>query len=79
MILTKEILKHNFGFDVHDMADYWQCELEEFVLVQVKFEVIKGQSLPFILAGKDPVEIEKVQDLQIKYKEIKGVELSWQN
>jgi len=78
MILTKEILKHNFGFEIHDMADFWQCELGEFVIIQPKFEIIKGHSLPFLVAGKDPITITTVLDLQINYKKIKGVELFWQ-
>lgn len=77
MILTKEILKYNLGFEVHDMGDFWQFERGDFVLIQPKNEVIPGIKLPFIMAGKDAQTINDVHELQNLYQDLKGETLTW--
>lgn len=78
VILTKEILKNNLGFSVHDMGDYWQAELGEFVMIQPRFAAIE---LPWILGFKvltpRSIKIQYVHQLQNIYQVIEQKDLIW--
>ncbi len=77
--LTKDILRDNFGFAIHDMGDFWQCEFEEFVLIQPKFQLKPGHEMPFVLGLKTTVpksiSIKEVHHLQNVYYFIEQKEL----
>lgn len=78
--ITKEMLKYNFGFTVTDMGDYWQCELEAFVMIQPKFQFGKFE-MPYIYGYKtfEPksYKFQHVHQLQNVYYFIEQKELIW--
>ena len=43
--LTKEILRDNLGFEISDMGDFWQCQREDFILLQIKLSI---GNMPFM-------------------------------
>lgn len=73
--LTREILRGRLGFEVHDLGDYWQCEKSDFILIQLKLEVIKGREMPFTFVIKSSlkgsVSFKSVHDLQNTYLDLK--------
>ena len=76
--LTKEILRDNLGFDISDMGDFWQCQREDFILIQVK---ISFGTMPymFVLKSsiKESVNFYYVHHLQNTYLDLKGELLQW--
>ncbi len=79
--LTREILKNNLGFEVHDMGDYWQCENEDFVLIQPKFLIMPSIEIDYIFAFKTTIGrsigIKHVHHLQNIYYFTIQKELKW--
>lgn len=81
ILLTKTILRDNLGFEVHDMGDYWQCEKEDFVLIQPKFIIELDAELPFVFGYKTTVSktisFTHLHHLQEVYKVMQQKELVW--
>ncbi len=80
MPLTLEILRDNLGFEVYDMGDFWQCEKEDFVLIQVKLSVGEMPYM-FVLKSsiKESVNFYHVHHLQNTYLDLKGELLEWKS
>lgn len=78
--LTKEILRDNLGFEISDMGDFWQCQKEDFVLIQIKLSI---GSMPymFVLKSsiKESVNFYYVHHLQNTYLDLKGELLLWKS
>lgn len=81
VILTKDILKNNLGFDVHDMGDFWQFERNGFVLIQAKMAMAPEVEMPFTFGFKTTTsktrKFTEVHKLQNFYYEIQEEELEW--
>ena len=77
--ITKENLRDNLGFSIIDMGDFWQCEKEDFILIQVK---LSFGTMPymFVLKSsiKESVNFYHVHHLQNTYLDLKGELLLWQ-
>lgn len=78
--ITKEFLKEQAGFTIHDMGDFWQCEKGQFILYQPKFQIL-GKEAPFVCRfqltiprSKSFTEIHKLQNF---YYETVGEEMLW--
>lgn len=82
MNITKEILKDNLGFTIHDMGDFWQCEKEDFILVQPKLQ-LGAIEMPYIFVLKSSingsVQFKHVHHLQNTYLDLKGELLQWKH
>lgn len=80
--ITKEILKNNLSFDVTDMGDFWQAQKEDFVIVQIKFNLGNVQ-MPWVFminsSIKGSVKFDHVHHLQNTFFDLKGKELKWKN
>lgn len=76
--LTKEILRDNLGFDISDMGDFWQCQKEDFVLIQIKLQ-FGNMPYMFVLKSsiKESVNFYYVHHLQNTYLDLKGELLVW--
>lgn len=85
VIITREVLRDNLGFSVHDLGDFWQCEKEDFVLIQPKFQLAPGREMPFIFGYKSntsepkTVSFTEVHHLQNFYFYFQQKELIWEN
>ena len=81
ILITKEILRDKFEFAIHDLGDFWQCELDDFVLIQAKFQFTKGVEMPFVMRLKTTVpksiSFTEVHHLQNVYYFIQKTELVW--
>lgn len=79
--LTREKLKQ-FGFEITDLGDFWQCQKEDFILIQLKLSIIPGKELPFTFVLKSSIEevlnISTVHHLQNLYYDLKGKALTYQ-
>lgn len=79
ILLDQDNLKH-FGFRVYDMGDYWQFEMDDIVLVQVKFQILPNVPMEYTLAlPKDPkwISFKFIHQLQSFYTDYKNTELRW--
>lgn len=80
MPLTKEILRDNLGFEISDMGDFWQCQKEDFVLIQIKLS-FGNMPYMFMLKSsiKESVNFYYVHHLQNTYLDLKGELLLWKS
>lgn len=78
--LTKEILRDNLGFEVSDMGDFWQCQREDFILIQIKLQ-FGNMPYMFVLKSsiKESVNFYYVHHLQNTYLDLKGELLLWKS
>lgn len=80
LLLTKEILRDNLGFSIHDMGDFWQCEKEDFILIQPKIQ-LGIIEMPYIFVLKSSINgsvtFKYVHHLQNTYLDLKGELLQW--
>ena len=80
--ITKGILRDNLGFAIHDMGDFWQCEKEDFVLIQAKFQLAPNKEMPYTLPLKTTVaksiSFKHIHHLQNVYFYIQQKELIWE-
>lgn len=62
-LLTRQILKENFLFDITDLGNVWMAQIGSFVLIQPKCEAIQYE-LPFFHC-KNPNQINSFTDRSI--------------
>lgn len=81
VILTLKIIRDNLGFHVSDMGDFWQCELNDFVLVRPKFHLKAGVDIPFVFGFKTTtphsITFQYAHHLQIVYRSLFNKDLEW--
>lgn len=79
--LTKEILKQNLGFEVHDLGEHWQAEHGDFVIIQPKFQMVEGVEMPWVMGYKTTISrtysFTSVHQLQNVYYIMEKRELPW--
>ncbi len=79
--LTRQNLRDNLGFTITDLGDYWQAEKGDFVLNQLKFQILNGIEMPFVFSFKTSSpkmrRFDYVHDLQNFYLQIQQESLEW--
>lgn len=81
IILTKEVAK-KFGFEIVDMGDFWEFNLGDFQLIQLKSHMLPVEPVPFyVLHSKKSrhIKVPFAHKLQNLYYAIEGKELVFNN
>jgi hypothetical protein len=82
MPITLELLK-GCGFEISDLGDFWECRKADFILIQMKLQIVPGHKMPFMFAIKSSLEeavlFTDIHHLQNTYFDLKQEELQWKH